>query len=55
LDGIVSGKPTFESVRAVLVADVDAQKRDAAVQQFVEALKKQYIVRTLGAELGAKQ
>lgn len=44
LDAITSGKPNFESLRPQLTLDVEAKKRDAAVQQFVEGLKQQYSV-----------
>lgn len=44
LDAISSGKPDVESARAALLADVEANKRDQAVDEFVEALQKDYRV-----------
>jgi PPIC-type PPIASE domain len=44
VDAIVSGQPDLNALRQALAADVEAQKREAAVRTFTEALRKKYAV-----------
>lgn len=44
LDAIKSGRPEFEALRDVIAAQLEGQKREAAVAEFVEQLRAKYPV-----------
>lgn len=42
LDAASDGKPSFEALRPALTADVQARKKEAAVERYLEDLRKKY-------------